>query len=187
MSFIDDCFKTFVDKLFIKRPQLIRAEKKNLFLSLPHLGQISLQTRTKLRKSLKGLLNSCKLQIVFKSQSKLSNVFRFKDRLPSDLVSGVVYRYTCGRCNSTYYEETDRHLKVRSGEHIGITPLTFKETKPSKESAIRDHLLNCNNIPSFEECTILTNGNNKFNLEIKESLPIRILSYFFTKFRRVAR
>ena len=108
--------------------------------------------------------------MVFKTQKKLSNVFRFKDRLPSNLVCGVVYKYTCGRCDSTYYGQTDRHLKVRSGEHIGISPLAFKKTKPSKESAIRDHLLNCNNIPSFEEFIILTNGNNKFDLEIKESL-----------------
>ena len=93
LPFIDNCFKTFVDKFFIKRPQLITVEKKTLFLSLPYLGEISLQTRTKLRKSLKGLLNSCKLQIVFKSQRKLSNVFCFKDRLPSDLVSGVVCKY----------------------------------------------------------------------------------------------
>ena len=151
----------------------INNSKKTLFLSLPYLGEIPLQTRTKSRKSLKGLLNSCKLKIASKSQRKASNVCRFKDRLPSDLVSGVVYKYTCGRCNSTYYGETDRHLKVRSGEHIGISPLTFKKTKPSKESAIRDHLLNCNNIPSFEEFTILTNGNNKFDLEIKESLLIK--------------
>ena len=108
-SFIDNCFKTFVDKLFIKRPQLTTVEKKTLFLSLPNLGEVSLQTRTKLRKSFKGLLNSCKLQIVFKSQRKLSNVFRFKDCLPFNLVSGAVYKYTCGRCNSTYYA---RHLKL---------------------------------------------------------------------------
>ena len=152
---------------------MITVEKKTLFLSLPYLGEISLQTRTKLKKSLKGLLNFCKIQIVFRSQRKLSNVFRFKDRLPSDLVSGVVYKYTCDRCNSTYYGETDRHLKDRLGEHIGISPLTFKETKPSKESAIRDHLLNCNNISSFEGFTILTNENNKFDLEIKQSLLIK--------------
>ena len=48
-------------------------------------------------------------------QMKLSNAFCFKDRLPFDLVSGVVYKYTCDRCNSTYYGEMDRHLKVRSG------------------------------------------------------------------------
>ena len=191
MSLIDNCFKTFVNKLFIKHPQLLTVEKKTLFLSLPYLGQISLQTTTKFRKSLKRSLNSCKLEIVFKSQRKLSNVFRFKDGLPSDLVSRVVYKYTCGRCNSTYYGGTDRHLKVRSGEHIGISPLTFKKTKASKESAIRDHLLNCNNIASFEEFPILTNGNNKFDLEIKESLLIKpdrpilnkdiivLLKYFF--------
>ena len=97
LPFIDNCFKTFVDKLIIKRPQLATVEKATLFLSLPYLGEISLQTRTKLTTSFKGLLNSCKLQIVSKSQRKLSNVFRFKDRLPFDLVSGVVYKYTCGR------------------------------------------------------------------------------------------
>ena len=63
--------------------------------------------------------------------------------------------------------------RCNSREHIDISPLTFKKTKPSKESAIRDYLLNCNNIPSFEEFTILTNGNNKFGLEIKESLLIK--------------
>ena len=67
----------------------------------------------------------------------------------------------------------DRHLKIRSGDHIGMLPLTFKKTKPSKESAIHDHFLNCNNILSFEEFTILTNRNNKFNLDIKESLLIK--------------
>ena len=77
-------------ELLIKLPQLTTVEKKTLFLSLLYLGEISLQTKTKLRKSLKGLLNSCKLQIVFKSQRKLSNVFRFKDRLAFDLVLGVV-------------------------------------------------------------------------------------------------
>ena len=66
----------------------INNSKKTLFLSLPYLGEIPLQTRTKSRKSLKGLLNSCKLKIASKSQRKASNVCRFKDRLPSDLVSG---------------------------------------------------------------------------------------------------
>ena len=162
-----------IDKLVIKRPQVTTAEEKTLILSLPYLGDISLQTRTKLRKSFKDILNCCKLQIVFKSQRKLANVFRFKDRLPFDLVSGVVYKYTRGRCSSSYYGETDRHLKVRSGEHIGISPLTFRKVKPSKESAIRDHLLNCNNIPSFDEFTILAYGHHKYILEIKESLLIK--------------
>ena len=55
-SFIENCFKRFVE-LFMKRPQLTTIEKKTLPLSLPYLGKISLQTRMKLRKSLKGLLD----------------------------------------------------------------------------------------------------------------------------------
>ena len=35
---------------------------------LPYLGDISLQTKTKLRTSFKGILNCCEFQIVFKCQ-----------------------------------------------------------------------------------------------------------------------
>ena len=87
-----------IKKLVIKCPQETTVEKKTLILSLPYLaylGDISLQTRTKLKKSFKDTLNCCKLHIVFRSQRKLANVFQFKDCLPFDLVSGVVYKYTC--------------------------------------------------------------------------------------------
>ena len=39
---------------------------------------------------------------------------------------GVVHEYACGIYNSNYYVETDRDLKVKFGEHIGILPLVFK-------------------------------------------------------------
>ena len=64
-------------------------------------------------------------------------------------------------------------LKVRSGEHVVISLLTFDKTKLSKESAICDHLLNRNNIPLFEKFTVLSNGNNNFACEIKERLPFK--------------
>ena len=174
LSFIDKCFKMVINKLVIKCPQGTTVEKETLILSLPYLGDVSLQTRTKLTKSFKGILNCYKLQIVIKIQRKLVNVFQFKDCLPFDLVSGVLDKYMCGRCNSFRYYETYRHLKVRSGEHIGILPLAFRKGKPSKESAFRDHLLNCNNVPSFDEFTILAYGHHKYILEIKESLPIKL-------------
>ena len=86
---------------------------------------------------------------------------------------GAVYKCKGGTCSSTNYRETDTCLNVRSGEHIGISTSIFTQTKPSKESAIDDHVLNCSNIWSFEEFIILTNGNNIFVLEIKESLLIK--------------
>ena len=150
-----------------------KVEKKPLRLELPYLGLISLQVRTKIRNAMKGTLNCCKLQVIFKSKRKFSKTFRFKDRVPYDLVSSVVYECTCGRCNSSYCGETERHLKVRFSEHIGISPLTFKKKKPSKECLMRDHLLQCDNNPSFDEFTTLAHGDKKHLLEIKESLLIK--------------
>ena len=118
---------------------------------------------------MKSTLNCCKLQVIFKNKRKLSNMLKFKDRVPCNLVSGVVYEYTCGRCNSSFYDETEKHLKIRSGEHIGISPLTFKKTKPSKDSLTCDHLFNVM-ITFFYEFIILEHGNKTCLLEIKDLL-----------------
>ena len=129
-GFIDSCFKKVIDNVLTESPVKLTVEKHLLILPLPFLGDISLQLKTKLRKSFKNILNCCKVQIVFKSQSRLSNQFRFKEPLPHDLISKVLYKYRCGRCNSSYYGEPNRHLRVRVGEHIGLSPLTFKKCKP---------------------------------------------------------
>ena len=83
-----------------------------------------MQTRSKLMKSLKGILNCCKLEIVFKSEIKLAKAFRFKDCIPKKLTSGVDYKFQCGLCYESYYGECVRHLNVRIGEDIGISPLS---------------------------------------------------------------
>ena len=69
------------------------------------LQTIVLQTRAKLQNSIKGVLNCCKLQVIFKSRNK----------------------FQCGLCNEYYYRECVRHLAIRSGKHIGISPLTNKK------------------------------------------------------------
>ena len=130
-----------------------------------------MQTRTKLRKSSERILNCWKLQIVFKSQNKLAEAFCFKDRIPKELASGVVYKFQCGFYNESYYGECVRHLNERIGEYIGISPLSKKKVKP-KGSAVSDHLLLCNHAPSFENFSVLTEENRKFVLELKESLLI---------------
>ena len=160
-----------LDNKYRVREKVITVPKKTFFLELPYLGPLSLQTRTKLRKSLKGILNCCKLQIAHKSQNKLAKAFRFKDRIAEEFTSDVVYKFQCGFCNESYYAECVRHLNVRLGEHIGISPLTKKKVKP-KGSTVSDHLLLCNHSRSFENFSVLTKENKKFLLELKESLLI---------------
>ena len=145
MSFIDECFKTFLGWLY---PTFV----------LSFLWELSLQIRTKLQKVLKGTLGCSKIQIVFKNQMNLSNVFHFKHCFPYDLMSCALYKFWCGRCSASYYGETDRHLIVGSGEHISISPLIFGKVEPSAEGSVRDRLLFCNHNPSFDGFTILAQG-----------------------------
>ena len=65
-NFIDKCFKRFLNNVHLVKENVPTVEKKRLLLVLPYLGIISLQTRTKLQQALKGVLNCCKLEIVFK-------------------------------------------------------------------------------------------------------------------------
>ena len=137
-SFIDKLFKKFLGRLRIIKPTSATVEKKVLHFVLPYLGPIGSEVTTKTRNAMKNTLNYFKLQVIFKNERKISNMFRIKDRVPNDLVSGVVYEYTGERCNSSYYGETERRLKVKPGEHMGISPLTFKKTKPSNESSLME-------------------------------------------------
>ena len=57
--------------------KVITVPKKPLFSVLPYLRLLSLQTRTKLIKSLKDIFSCCKLNIVFKSKKKNSKRFLF--------------------------------------------------------------------------------------------------------------
>ena len=71
---------------------------------------------------------------MFKSKTRLGNHLRFKDRIPKDLTSVVVYKFQGGLCNESYYGECLRDLNVRIGEHIGISPFTKKQVKPKNSS-----------------------------------------------------
>ena len=65
-----------------------------------------------------------------------------------------------------------RHLDIRSGEHIDVSPLTRKKVKLSNNSAICNHLLHRNFLPSFDNFSVLAHENKKYLLEIKESVLI---------------
>ena len=58
----------------------------------------------------------------------------------------MLHKFQCGLCNESYYGECVRHLAVRSGEHVGISPLTNKRVQ-----RIRDR-----GVPSFVKFQLFT-------------------------------
>ena len=68
-----------MDNIHVVKDTTLTVEKKPLVLVLPYPGSKFLQTRTKLKKLLKNILNCFKSQIVFKNKARLANNFHFKE------------------------------------------------------------------------------------------------------------
>ena len=131
-----------------------------------------MQTWTKLQQALKGVSNYFELEIVFKCQTRYFNSSCYKESTPNGIISGAVYKFQYGLSNESYYSESIRHLDVTSGGHIGVSPLTGKNVKPSNNSAFCDHLLHCKLLLSFDNFSVLAHENRKYFLKIKENLLI---------------
>ena len=163
---MDKCIKTFLNKQLSQKTLEHTVPKKELFLVLTYLGMSSLCLRTRLEKSINSNISFCKIKIIFKTSTQLANFFRFKDKIPLRLRSNIDYKFTCGRCNATYYGETCRHFKVRVGEHSDISPLTNKRSKCKKSTAIKDHMLICDQLVSFDDFKVLASSNSEFHLKV---------------------
>ena len=68
------------------------------------------------------------------------------------------------------YGKTYHHFFSRATEHMGISNLTGKRLKSVRQSAVSDHLLECNCSIDFDHFDILASDANKFRLLIKETL-----------------
>ena len=84
-----------------------------------------------------------------------------------------MYKFTCSCCNTTYYGKSERYFFVRASEHLGMTPLTGKQVKNPKKSAIFDHILLKGHDASFKDFMVLLKENNKFKLHLKASILIK--------------
>ena len=139
-------------------------------IALPYLGKLSLQIRAKINRIIKNKFLYCNVRFVFQTKFKISNFYTFKDKIPSFLRSGILYKFQCGSCNATYYGKTKRHFKVRMCEHLGISALTGKRVKGDDDSAIKEHLLFCNHTPDFKDFSILATNSNGFKVMLMERL-----------------
>ena len=113
-KFIDRCIKLFFDKLFLKKTVVLTVPRKIVNISLPFMGKDSLKIRNDFSKIAKTYFPYCKIQVMFKSVNRLGSFFCFKDRVPLNARSLVLYKFKCSRCNSAYAGKTKRHFLVRT-------------------------------------------------------------------------
>ena len=102
-------------------------------------------------------------------------MFRFKDTVPLPLMSSLVYKYVCNRCQSVYIGKTSRHLSTRISEHMGVSYRTSVPLTSPPFSAIRNHTdhNHTNYTISPDEFTIIDRAPTDFQLLKKESILIK--------------
>ena len=91
--------------------------------------------------------------------------------------SGVVYSYTCSKCNlETYIGSTSRLLHVRVCSHKGLSYRTLSKLSNPEPSMIGHHSKSCGSEITMNDFKILGTASCPADLRILESLYIKFLS-----------
>ena len=115
VAILDACIKSFLDKLYTS-DKVHTCSKKIVYFCLPYNGYYGLQICSQLMKLLSSTYPHLSVRVVFRPSSRLSSFFPFKDRIPNDLRSHVVYFFKCQCCGALYVGQTRRHIHPRNSE-----------------------------------------------------------------------
>ena len=179
-SFIEKCVYRFFNKIFDKKsPSKPMDPKKEVMLVLPFLGSNSWLVKNELSRTFRNILPDCKLKLIFKTSNRLSSFFSFKDRLPSTLDSGVIYKYLCSNCNVSYVGCTKRFWEKRLEEHTHISALTggplsgeTRQIYPPLQHVKQAKCTSSSPLVTRENFEIIGRDSNNYLLQVKESLFI---------------
>ena len=118
--------------------------KKVLYVRLSYLGNVSSKIESELLEKLTNFYPQICFKFISVNSFKIGSFFTYKDRLPTDLRSSVVYQYTCPSCQAGYFGSTVRAFKMRTDEHRGQSWRTGLRLHNPPHSAVRDHSQVCN-------------------------------------------
>ncbi len=174
-KFADKCIFKFFNKLYEKKDPIPTVPKKELTMILPFLGTTSWKVKNDIIRSFRKLVPFCTLKIVYKTSRRLSSCFVFKDKFPKSLMSGVIYEYTCAKCNLSYIGCTKRYWEKRLEEHVHVSALTGKPLHGVQVFTPLQHVRsNCcpETKISRENFKIIGHEKDKYLVQLKESILI---------------
>ena len=162
---MDKVIKKYLDYKFSSNQNQLKDKSDVHYFKLPYIGNLSHHIKNKLLKLCKEFCKETfNIKLVFNS-FKIKNYFAYKDPIPNDLKSFLVYKFICASCSSSCTGKTCCHFKTRIEEHIKKDNKShiFKRLHSSKTC------FDSNNSLCFK---IIDKANSKFNLKMKEALHI---------------
>ena len=110
---IDKVIKSYIDYKLSSKQNQLKDKSDSHYFKLPYIGNLSHHIKSKLPKFSKELYNeNCNFKLVF-NWLKIENYFSWKDPIPNDFNSFLVYKFTCANFISTYIGKTCLHFKIR--------------------------------------------------------------------------
>ena len=158
---IDEVIKKYLDYKFSTNQNQLKDTSDVHYFKLPYIGNLSHHIKNKLSKFSKEFCKeNFNIKLVFNS-FKIKNYLSYKDPIPDDLKSFLVYKFTCGSSGSSYIGETCCHFKTWIEEHI----------KKDNKSHIFKHLhstATCFDSYNSLCFKMIDKANSKFDLKIKK-------------------
>ena len=105
---IDKEVEKFINSKYIEGEREVD-ERRKVYISLPYFGTFAEDFKKTLTQLIKDNFPEINLIVAFKSPKTIGSFFQFKDKVPSDLVSGVVYCVKCLDCEASYIGKTMRN------------------------------------------------------------------------------
>ena len=97
---IDKVIKKYLDYKFSSNQNQLKDTPDVHYFKLPYIGNLS-----------EFCKENFNIKLVFNS-FKIKNYFSYKDPIPDDLKSFLVYKFICASCASSYISETCFHFKT---------------------------------------------------------------------------
>ena len=144
--------------------------KPILYFTTYFLGDVSKIMAGNVKNILQEHFPQIHLRVLYKSCNTVGNHFSYKDKIPEECVSNLIYQYTCDSCKAFHIGETQLQFRCRIAQHMGVSPRTGKKLQSKVDSDIHAHSLKCKTHIKKENFKILDKLHSKNGLLLLESL-----------------
>ena len=152
------------------KEKVIGPQRKPIIFRMPYLGSYGHEIKKKIIKLVREFYPQVSLRVIYTARNTIGSFFKYKDKLPDDLRSSIVYLYKCDSCNASYIGKSERHYRTRKAEHEGRSVRTGNLLSKPPHSAIRDHCHSDDHRMKQENFSILDSSPGRLDLVIMEAL-----------------
>uniref|UniRef100_A0A6A7FPI6 Reverse transcriptase domain-containing protein n=1 Tax=Hirondellea gigas TaxID=1518452 RepID=A0A6A7FPI6_9CRUS len=165
--------KKFLSYIYRPKPVSFDVLRRKVYFSVPYYGRESERLYSSLSSSLSDLYPQFYFKFVPTNPFTIGSLFPYKDRVPDELRSKIIYQFSCESCNASYIGSTCQGMSVRVGQHRGISHRTNRPLATVMHSVPRDHAEEHNHPINTKNFTIINSSSNYDDLHILESLHIQ--------------